>query len=1682
MHTKINLKKFTILFTVIATFAVGTILTPSAYANASLEDFIKVDVPRSYLNTGDNASINIQTGAGAYTYPLEVPPGTNGLTPKLVLSYNSLGLKGALGSVGAGWDLSLGYIQRDVNFTPSNLADDKFRLVLEGKSYDLVSTGQNIYHTKIESNLYIKRESTGGQNTKGEYWTVKLPTGTSYRFGYKLDSENMCSNRDYVWRWSLESITDTHGNNVYFSYAENPNANDIGAVYPLKVEYNNDKKRVVQFTLDSTDRPDAVAVYDQGCAVKMARRIKEVAVTANGLPVRKYAIGYTATLSNRSLLQTVTYQGKNGSSLPSTSFQYNQADQHWNTTPAKWAAGVPSLFAGLGAGTILADVTGDGLPDIVYSDSSAGWRVYRNTGTGWSTTYEQWAPKTVPYLYSDIASGTVLADITGDGLPDIVTANTSTGWRIYRNTGTSWNATYEQWASTAVFPLSTLSLPGGTVLSDINGDGLPDVVSSDTSKGWSVWLNTGTGFSSTATSWGDNKLPWLFTNNTTSGGDLLIDVNGDGLEDLVSSDITAGWKVWLNNGTSFNTTYTVWAPKTVPAFFINQISGGTLLADANGDGLPDVVDSRINGGGVWVYLNTGSGWNTTPQQWATTGPIFQNITYSGGTTLADVNGDGLLDWVSSSSNTWQVYLNKGTAPDLLTQAKNMSGGLTAFSYTPSTKFDNRDAAGISRLFIPLWLVEKRTDDNGMSGPHAIANVTTYSYKGGLYSPSQREYRGFAQVDETSSSAIKKQSLFFQDDALKGLLKQSQVTDAQGNLYAKTINTWNSALANGISTNTLTSVRNYTYDGSATNPKVAGIDYQYDSYGNVLKKSELGDINLSTDDKYTYFEYTYNPALWIVNKVKHTYLKGADDTTTISEKWNYYDAHANLDDAPTKGDLTKQVQLLSGQVNPVTQFEYDSFGNQTKVIDANNHATVYTYGLTDPTQTFAERITNAKNQQTTLAYDLGFGKVLSQTDPNGLISSYTYDEFGRISTEIQPYDSTSLPTTTYQYFRDGIAPEGVLVAKRKVSGATDVSNNFVFSDGLDRTIQTKTEAEDSSKQIVVDTFYNSDGQVAKETVPYLNTSSTSYTTPLSGTQTTSFMYDPVGRIKSTTNPKGDTATIAYDHWTTSKTDENGHKKKYSSDAYNNIIAVDEVDTATTYTTKYTYNALNEVSSVTDALGNLTSFLYDTLGRKISQTDPDMGQWSFAYDGANNLTKVTDGRGIVTTKAYDELNRLLKVDYPTSTDIVYTYDAGKVGTLASVTDDAGRVDYSYDNRLRKIQETRTLDGLSWVTKYAYNAQDQLIGQTNPDGEVITYALNRQGLIDSVSGVLTNIDYDAQGNIVKKDIANGLSTNYSYNTDDFRLNRITTGTLQDVGYTYDKIGNVAGVVDNKSTKTQMFGYDNLNRLISAQETGGYNYTYSYNAIGNLTSFTNAGTTFSSTYGENKAGIHALTSTTGTLGPLPVATPTNSPTPTPTATATPTFTPTLTPTPTVSRATLRGNVKDGVTGAALQGVRVYVVLTNPTPTAGPTPTTGFQYPYVYTDAQGNYVLSFDVGSGNSVVTLKTSRSGYNTAFVNTTITSSSDLTYNFLITAVGTSTPALTPTSTLAPTAAPTSIPSSPLNTPTTTAAQTPPPTATVTNTPLVTSSVTPSSTPTSTPIQNPSSTPSPTLNVTPNATSAR
>ncbi len=1411
------------------------------------------------IHQRDRFSADEFTGNGAYSYSIPVPAGTNDLAPEVSLDYSSSGARDLSVVAGAGWSLRRNSIEVDTNFTPGTTTDDKFRLNFQGSNQELVYFSNDTrYHTKEESNLSIKKLPTGSNDSKS-YWQVITKDGTKYSFGSTSSSELMCNGRSYVKSWNLDQVEDTYGNKIYFTYTESS-----GSAFLNQIKYNNDETRTVNFNYQTSPYNRPVTI--QGCNVFEGIRLANIETKVSGSLVKKFNLNYSLSENTQPLLSSVTELGNDGSTaLQPTTFEYEPEVEKWSTQSATWIDHGDIDVSLVHDNMVLIDVTGDGLSDIVQSLGTGGtnatWRVLINQGDSWASTWSIWVNN------ADMADARLarnendvrVLDVDGDGLADIVKSDAPhDGWstyKVWKNTGNSWNTTYETWMSNALIDASFTD--PGVDLYDVTGDNLPDIVKSRSSSGstWTVYKNTGSSWSTTGETWLNNGSIDVMLGYANVA---MFDANGDGLQDIVKTSSSSRWQIWFNTGNSWNNSLVEWLP-TDSGIDAHLDKIQATVSDVNGDNLPDIVKS-IPGEPWRVLLNKGNTWPTTWENWT---PTYLDVNVEGNNArLADVTGDGLPDIVKTEANggayvTWKIWKNLGYAPDLLKKVTTPQGGTIAIDYINSTSFDNTGSNSISDLPFNIWLVDSITKRNGMVGTQATTETTEYNYLNGFYDYQDKEFRGFEQVSTIEPNNAKKKYIFYQDDMFKGKLWQLTASDSASNPFEKIVNSWQGTASGSAYIVNLSQEDKYTHDGDVSNPKVSRTEYQYDNYGNVTKISEKGDTSTGTDDRFIYNEYVYNFSSWIIDKAKKTYKNASNDSTKVSETSLYYDDNSSLTDLPTKGDVTKTEKWLNGGSNPITLLDYDSYGNIIEITDANENTTEYSFGTNDTTYTYPDSVTNAKAQTTETLYDLGTGNLLSKTDPNDFTTIYAYDIFGRIVKEIKEYDSATYPTVIYSYSFDGVAPERTMTARLEVSSTSATLDTYTFTDGFGRTVQALQDAEDTGKRIATETFYDSNGEVNKQTVPHLEDITTQYSTPSALLKATSTTYDILNRPLITTNPDTTTNIQEYDHWKITKTNERGKEMNDYLNAFGKIITVEEINGANTYTTTYDYNALDALTKITDDENNEFTITYDTLGRKTAQSDPDMGNWTYAYDAVGNLTSQTDARSVTTTRTYDELDRITGINYPTDTDTSYTYDGNsKKGTLTSVTDAAGSISFTYDNRLRRLTEARTVGSTTKTTSFAYDAMDRITTQTNPDSEAVAYTFNTQGEIETVNGIMDDFDYNALGKITEKTFDNGLTTEYTYDTDDFRLNAIETGSIQDLSYTYDNVGNVGTRVNNLTSKTETFTYDDLDRLETASETSGYDYEYDYNSIGNLTKFTDDGDDTDYTYGEDPAGPHALTS----------------------------------------------------------------------------------------------------------------------------------------------------------------------------------------------------------------------------------
>ncbi|MBY8885843.1 DUF3990 domain-containing protein [Streptomyces sp. PTM05] len=346
---------------------------------------------------------------------------------------------------------------------------------------------------------------------------------------------------------------------------------------------------------------------------------------------------------------------------------------------------------------------------------------------------------------------------------------------------------------------------------------------------------------------------------------------------------------------------------------------------------------------------------------------------------------------------------------------------------------------------------------------------------------------------------------------------------------------------------------------------------------------------------------------------------------------------------------------------LTSYSYDAAGNKTGVTTPpvagfpNGRITRISY--TDGMSVAAAdggyapkglpyRTVSPSGATTTITY-FKDGDVASVTNPDGLVTRYTYDNLGRVLTKTDTSDSyPSGLTTSYTYDGDSqVLTETDPAITNRVTGAVH---------------QARTT-----------TAYDPDGMVLSQTVDDLSGGDAS--------RKVANTYDVYDQLASTEDAAGDTTTYTYDAYGNKATeqdpdgntlaytyDPNGDLltqtlKAYTGDPVNPSAAKDLVETSRAY------DPAGRLQSETDAMGDTTSYTYTDNGLKATVTRTDSTgknsyvQESDSYDAAGNLVKqVTNNGATATTSTYDAADR------DTSTTVDPT-GVDRTTTLAYTPDD-------------------------------------------------------------------------------------------------------------------------------------------------------------------------------------------------------------------------------------------------------------------------------------------------------------------------------------------------------------------------------------------------------------------------------
>ena len=300
----------------------------------------------------------------------------------------------------------------------------------------------------------------------------------------------------------------------------------------------------------------------------------------------------------------------------------------------------------------------------------------------------------------------------------------------------------------------------------------------------------------------------------------------------------------------------------------------------------------------------------------------------------------------------------------------------------------------------------------------------------------------------------------------------------------------------------------------------------------------------------------------------------------------------------------------------------------------------------------------------------------------------------------------------------------------------------------------------------------------------------------------------------------------------------------------------------------YHVTGQAETMTDPLGNVTKYGFDSAGRTISVTaafgQPEAMTATQSYDSAGRPSISTAPGGLQTKSDYTPFSEVALVTQAYGHALARTtsfgYDAN--GNRTQVTDPLGNISTTgYDKR--NLPTTFT-DALNGVTTQAYDAAGRLLSITDPVNNKTQYAYYANDTLQAVTdplGKVTSYTYFNDDMVQQKTDRLGRTSDYGYDKNARLVSEIwkddQSVTFDTRSFGYDVAGNL--LTASNDAGAYSFTYDALNRVSTVNQPFGLTLTNVYDAADNRISVTdNKGGVTSSTYdGMNRLSSRELSGT---------------------------------------------------------------------------------------------------------------------------------------------------------------------------------------------------------------------------------
>lgn len=759
---------------------------------------------------GEKLSVNPATGTASLAVPLPLTPAREGMTPALSLAYGS---GGGLGPFGMGWAIDVPRIGRSTEKGLPRYRDGEDIFQLSGAE-DLVPArrfdGQSWVRVVRRDGAFTVTRYVPRQ--EGAFQRIELwegPAGDSH--WRSIGSDNVTSffgvtaasriadprDPSRIFAWLLCEVRNDRGDLALYHYkAEDdeglPNSvaernrrrgEAVAQRYLKRVEYGAHAPQEAtsaaapdfhfQIVIDYGEhdpqapspsengrwacRADASSDFRAGFEIRTRRLARRVLV------FHKFAELGPAPVLTRSLdldyeydpagakLTSLVQRAWDASGLPSQrpklSFAYSRGvpDPIVRRLEGDSADNLPEGVDGVRFRFV--DLFEEGAPGILVDEAGA-WFFKRNGGEGRLEPLELVAAKP---NWANLGGRAELAQLEADGRLYAVTRADPAGYAARDGDG-GWEP-FRPFLEDAAIDWADPSLRHA----DLDGDGRAEVLllRDEVIRWYSNGGRGGYGAEARALTGLDEEAGPARVLTNRLEGIFLADMTGDGLSDIVrvrNGEVC----YWPNLG--FGRFGAKVGMDAAPHFDHPDLfdPGRLRLGDIDGSGTTDLLYLGREECRWWLNL-AGNSWSAaTPV--ATGFPSLDPLTR---VDLVDLMGIGTSCLVWSSARPHDqarplqfVDLMGGMKPYLLTAVDNGSGARSTIEYRSSAAYyrdDRRDGRPWrTRLPFPVQVVRRITHEDLVSGGRLASE---YSYRHGHYDHAEREFRGFAMVEQRDAETV-----------------------------------------------------------------------------------------------------------------------------------------------------------------------------------------------------------------------------------------------------------------------------------------------------------------------------------------------------------------------------------------------------------------------------------------------------------------------------------------------------------------------------------------------------------------------------------------------------------------------------------------------------------------------------------------------------------------------------------------------------------------------------------------------------------------------------------------------------------------------------------------------------------------------------------------------------------------